>query len=154
VATRAAQPERYEIYAATLRKRLPRFRLPLAGDDRDPVLDLQSAFTRCYDQGNFAAKVDYRRDPATGLNEEDRRWLAELLKRPSPVAAETGAAATGPPSLPHDHVAVAAYYLWQEAGCPQGRDEELWFMAVQQLTGGRTSPGAPEDHLTDESIAG
>jgi hypothetical protein len=79
--TRAAQPERYEIYTATLQKKLPRFRLPLAGDDRDTVLDLQSAFTRCYDQGNFAAKIDYHRDPTTTLVEEDRRWLADLLKQ-------------------------------------------------------------------------
>ena len=79
--TRSTQPERYEIYTATLQKKLPRFRLPLAGDDRDTVLDLQSAFTRCYDQGNFAAKIDYHRDPTTTLIEEDRRWLADLLKQ-------------------------------------------------------------------------
>jgi hypothetical protein len=40
--TRATNPERYEIYAATLQKRLPRFRLPLAADDRDTVLDLHA----------------------------------------------------------------------------------------------------------------
>jgi hypothetical protein len=77
--TRATQPERYEIYTTTLQKRLPRFRLPLAGDDRDTVLDLHVAFTRCYDQGGFAAKIDYGRDPATPLNDEDRRWLNQLL---------------------------------------------------------------------------
>src|SRR5262249_29981853 len=35
--TRSTQPDRYEIYTATLQKRLPRFRLPLAPDDRDTV---------------------------------------------------------------------------------------------------------------------
>jgi hypothetical protein len=79
--TRSTQPERYEIYTATLQKRLPRFRMPLAGDDRDTVLDLHSAFSRCYDQGNFAAKIDYQRDPATALSDADRRWLADLLKQ-------------------------------------------------------------------------
>ncbi|MCS6897384.1 MAG: DUF4058 family protein, partial [Nitrospira sp.] len=44
--TRSVQPDRYEIYTATLDKRLPRFRLPLASDDRDTVLDLQAAVTR------------------------------------------------------------------------------------------------------------
>ena len=43
--TRASQAERYEIYTATLQKRLPRFRLPLAADDRDTVVDLYTAFT-------------------------------------------------------------------------------------------------------------
>jgi hypothetical protein len=79
--TRATQPERYEIYSATLQKRLPRFRLPLAADDRDTVLDLQASFTRCYDQGGFAGKIDYRRDPAVALEDEDRKWLNELLKQ-------------------------------------------------------------------------
>ncbi len=79
--TRSTQPERYEIYTATLQKRLPRFRLPLAADDRDTVLDLQAAFARCYDQGAFAAKIDYQRDPLTTLSAEDRSWLGELLKQ-------------------------------------------------------------------------
>jgi hypothetical protein len=79
--TRATQPERYEIYSATLQKRLPRFRLPLAADDRDTVLDLQASFTRCYDQGGFAGKIDYQREPPTPLEEEDRKWLHDLLKQ-------------------------------------------------------------------------
>jgi hypothetical protein len=79
--TRAAQPDRFEIYTATLQKQLPRFRLPLAGDDRDTVVDLRTTFTRSYDQGNFAAKIDYHRDPATPLSAEDRQWLHEYLKQ-------------------------------------------------------------------------
>jgi len=27
----------------------------------------------------------------------------------------------------------AAYYNWQNAGCPQGKDEYFWSMAVEQL---------------------
>lgn len=78
--TRCTQPDRYEIYTATLQKRLPRFRLPLATDDRDTVVDLHTAFTRCYDQSGFASKIDYRRDPATKLSDERRQWLRELLE--------------------------------------------------------------------------
>src|SRR5438128_770430 len=70
--TRSVQPDRYEIYTATLQKRLPRFRLPLASDDRDTVLDLYTVFTRCYEQGGFGSKIDYSRDPATVLSDEDR----------------------------------------------------------------------------------
>src|SRR5438270_574494 len=73
--TRCTQPERYEIYTATLQKKLPRFRLPLAADDRDAVLDLQTVFTRCYDQGGFGPRIDYGRDPVTTLGDEDRKWL-------------------------------------------------------------------------------
>src|SRR5437588_12683614 len=78
--TRASQPERHEIYTATLQKRLPRFRLPLASDDRDTVLDLHTAFSRCYDQVGFANRINYQRDPTTRLCDEDRRWLDGLLK--------------------------------------------------------------------------
>jgi hypothetical protein len=79
--TRCTQPERYEIYTTTLQKRLPRFRLPLAADDRDTVLDLHTAFTRCYDQGAFLTKIDYKRDPVTNLADEDRQWLNEVLEQ-------------------------------------------------------------------------
>src|SRR5439155_22419162 len=57
--SRAAQPDRYEIFPATLPKRLPKFRLPLAADDRDTVIDLQAAFGRAYDQGVFGKHVNY-----------------------------------------------------------------------------------------------
>ena len=77
--TRASQPERYEIYTTTLQKRLPRFRLPLATDDRDQVLDLQAAFARCYDQGGYAGQIDYKGEPGVTLDDDDRRWLDELL---------------------------------------------------------------------------
>jgi hypothetical protein len=79
--TRSSKPEQYEIYTSTLQKRLPRFRLPLSADDRDTVLDLHSAFARAYDQGGFSSKIDYRRDPTTPLEDEDRRWLNDLLKQ-------------------------------------------------------------------------
>jgi hypothetical protein len=65
---RSTHPERFEIYTASLqKKKLPRFRLPLAADDRDTVLDLAAAVARAYDQGNFAAKIDYARDAPTAV---------------------------------------------------------------------------------------
>ena len=79
--TRSTQPERYEIYTTTLQKRLPRFKIPLAADDRDTVLDLQATFARCYDQGNFSAQICYQQDPPVPLADEDRKWLNDLLKQ-------------------------------------------------------------------------
>jgi len=78
--TRSTQPERYEIYTATLEKRLPRFRLPLAADDRDTVVDLQAAFTRAFDQGNFAEQIDYQKDPVTRLSDHNREWLDSRMR--------------------------------------------------------------------------
>lgn len=81
--TRATHPDRHEIYTTTLQKRLPRFRLPLASDDRDTVVDLHSAFNRCYDQGGFANQIDYSRVPKTALNDEQREWLKNLIAESS-----------------------------------------------------------------------
>jgi hypothetical protein len=78
--TRATQPERYEIYTTTLQKRLPRIKLPLAPDERETVLDLHTAFTRCYDQGGFAGKIDYSKEPPASVKDEDRRWLRDVLR--------------------------------------------------------------------------
>lgn len=79
--TRSTQPERYEIYTATVQKRLPKFRLPLASDDKDNVVDVQSAFQRCYDQNNYADTIDYGQEPPAILDETDRRWARELLSQ-------------------------------------------------------------------------
>jgi hypothetical protein len=80
--TRSTAPDRYEIYTATLQKRLPKFKVPLAPDDRDALLDLQSAFSRAYDLGNFAAQIDYKGalPPDVTVSDENKTWLNDLLK--------------------------------------------------------------------------
>jgi hypothetical protein len=119
---RSTQPERYEIYTATLRKRLPRFRLPLAPKERDLVLDLQSAFSRCFAQGGYLGRIDYSREPPAELADEDRHWLGTTLE---------ARGLRRPPS--HEEVALAAYLLWVQEGCPHGRDKEHWYTALEQL---------------------
>lgn len=79
--TRSTQPDRFEIYTATLAKRLPRFKVPLAPDDRDTVLDLQAAFVRTYDQGNFSAQIDYKQEPDVRLKPQDKEWMHGWLKQ-------------------------------------------------------------------------
>jgi hypothetical protein len=79
--TRSTKPETYEIYTATLQKRLPKFRLPLAAYDRDTVLDLQAGFTRCYDLNGYLNRIDYKGEPAVELADDDRAWLGELLRQ-------------------------------------------------------------------------
>jgi hypothetical protein len=124
--TRSTAPDRYEIYTATLQKRLPKFKLPLAPDDRDTLLDLQSAFKRAYDLGDFGKRIDYEHDPSVELKEEDQRWCDQLLrtagvrKRPEPTDEE---------------IAVAAYHIWQQEGCPEGKEQVHWKRAIRQLRG-------------------
>jgi len=120
---RASQPERYEIYTATLQKRLPKFRLPLSAADRDAVLDLQTAFVRCCEEDSFISQIDYRLDPPVPLNEHKRNMLDTLLvgqnrRKPLP---------------PHEEIERVAYRLWESAGKPHGRDQEHWYQAVGLL---------------------
>ena len=119
--TRSTFPERYEIYTATLQKRLPRFRLPLASDDRDTVLDLHAAVARAYDQGNFGARIDYRREPAARIDDNNRKWFGELLNWPIELR------------LTHREIAEAAYFIWREQGCPDGRADEHWRLAIERV---------------------
>jgi hypothetical protein len=82
--TRASRPDPFELYPATLRGRLQRFRLPLGSDESDTVFDLHTAFTRCYDQGGFAERIDYGGDPPPRLEDADRLWVRELLAKRRP----------------------------------------------------------------------
>jgi hypothetical protein len=81
--TRATAPDRYEIYTATVQKRLPKFKLPLAPDDRDALLDLQAAFARAYDLGGFASLIDYKSPPPAdvALSDAQRAWADDLLRQ-------------------------------------------------------------------------
>ena len=36
----------------------------------------------------------------------------------------------------HEEVAQRAHQLWQDSGCPDGRDTEFWLDAERQLTAG------------------
>jgi hypothetical protein len=119
--TRSTHPERYEIYTSTLRKRLPRFRLPLAADLPDTVLDLHAAAARAYEQGHFEAGIDYQRQPPAPVKDDDRKWLGELLHWPFEM------------TLTHAEIAKAAYFIWLEQGCPVGRADEHWQAAIERL---------------------
>ena len=81
--TRPTAPDRYEIYTATVMKRLPKFKLPLAADDRDTILDLQVAVARAYDLGNFGKHLDYSGAlPAeVGLSDAGRKWVRDWLRQ-------------------------------------------------------------------------
>lgn len=76
---RGGQAGQFEVWAITLRQRLPRIRVPLAGDDPDVVLDLQAVFNRCYDEGGYARRLDYRREPPVSLTRADADWVDALL---------------------------------------------------------------------------
>jgi len=77
---RGGQGNRFEVWPITIRQRLPRILVPLAEGDPDVVLDLQAVFNRCYDEGAYARRIDYHRDPPIPLEGEDAEWADKLLR--------------------------------------------------------------------------
>lgn len=79
--TRATSPDRHEVFTASLREALPRFKLPLGRNDRDLVVDLAILFHRAFEQGAFGGKIDYTQAPKTTLRDADREWVEALVGR-------------------------------------------------------------------------
>lgn len=81
--TRPSSPGRYEIYTATIQKRLPKFRLPLASDDRDTAFELQDVFRRAYDLAGFNQSVDYTAEipKEVKLSDANKQWIDAWLRQ-------------------------------------------------------------------------
>ncbi|MBI3947435.1 MAG: DUF4058 family protein [Armatimonadetes bacterium] len=77
---RAGEGRSFEVWTFTVRQRLPRVKVPLADDDPEVILDLQAAFDRCYDEGAYARRLDYRQDPAIPLRPDDAEWADHFLR--------------------------------------------------------------------------
>ena len=43
-------------------------------------------------------------------------------------------------NLNENAIREAAYYIWQNSGCPSGRDEQFWSMAIEQLSATTKAP--------------
>ena len=60
---------------------------------------------------------------------------------------------SNPPFEPAEHeIQHAAYFLWQEAGCPPGQDVELWLAAKELLRHRRAGPAAHNPGLSGEEL--
>jgi hypothetical protein len=54
--------------------------VPLRVGENDVVLHLPEVFTRCYDVGAYAYRVDYTQAPDPPLLPADDAWAEELLR--------------------------------------------------------------------------
>jgi hypothetical protein len=84
VAATRRWPSREEVYAVPLQRRLPRVAIPLAADDRDVPLDLQAAFTRCWNEGPYPELLRYHEPPPGTLAPEETAWCQQTLKAAGP----------------------------------------------------------------------
>lgn len=67
-----------DVYAWTLRDRLPTVPVPLKEGDSDVPLDLQAAFIGVYDRGRYDLSLNYSAELPTPLREEDAEWMRGL----------------------------------------------------------------------------
>ncbi|MBR1399020.1 MAG: DUF2934 domain-containing protein [Alphaproteobacteria bacterium] len=50
-----------------------------------------------------------------------------------------------------NYIKEAAYYNWQNAGCPSGKDEYFWNMAISQLYGSSCSCSSTSKSCSSKS---
>lgn len=81
IATTRHWPARQEVYAVPLNHHLPRIVVPLAENEPGAVLDLQTAFTRCWDEGPYPELLRYDGPPPGALTPDEVRWCEDILRQ-------------------------------------------------------------------------
>jgi hypothetical protein len=74
VAVTRHQPAKQAVYPVLLQRRLPRVAIPLAADDSDVTLELQAAFTRCWDEGPYPELLHYESAPSGPFDPAELSW--------------------------------------------------------------------------------
>lgn len=70
-----------EVWAMTVRDKLPVVPIPLKSPDPDVRLDIGAAFNEVYDRSRYELSVRYDKEPAPpALSSEDMIWFQEILK--------------------------------------------------------------------------
>jgi hypothetical protein len=78
---RFGEKRKYTIYAIPLEEPLPRIQIPLLPGDEDVLLDLQAAFTRCYEAGPYRREILYdREEPEPPLSAQQEAWAKQRLR--------------------------------------------------------------------------
>jgi hypothetical protein len=71
-----------EVWPVPLRRPLPEIPIPLAGNDPDVGLRLQTVFSAAYDGAGYDYSLDYRGAVEPALSAEDQTWAEKLLAGP------------------------------------------------------------------------
>lgn len=70
-----------DVWPITLTQTLPSIGVPLLAGDADVPLNLQAALSAVYDDGAYAASIDYSRPPEIPLSDDDRAWAQQVVAR-------------------------------------------------------------------------
>jgi len=69
-----------ELYAFSVRNRIPVFTLPLQKGDEEPEVDIGKLLGEIYDRVGYDLRIDYRASAEPPLEGEDALWADELLR--------------------------------------------------------------------------
>lgn len=78
ITSRSEQRPIADVWAFSLRDRMPAIRIPLTEQDADLYLDLQAAFDAVYDRTGYDYSLDYGHGTTPPLSPEDQEWANEL----------------------------------------------------------------------------
>jgi hypothetical protein len=74
-----------DVYAWSIRERLPGIPIPLLAPDPDIWLDLGELFATLYERGRYRRSLRYSGPPTAPLTTDDRQWAAAIVAgKPSP----------------------------------------------------------------------
>jgi Protein of unknown function (DUF4058) len=79
--SRAERRPDCEVYAWTVRDRLPAIPIPLLPPEDDVVVDLGGVFATAYTRGRYARLIDYATSPSILRNPDDRAWAEKIARR-------------------------------------------------------------------------
>jgi hypothetical protein len=68
-----------DLYAFSIRDRIPNFSIPLRLGELEPTLDLQVLVDHVYQRGRYDLAIDYSQSTQPRLNSEDEIWASSLL---------------------------------------------------------------------------
>ena len=69
-----------DLYAFSIRDRIPNFSIPLRLGELEPTLDLQVLVDQVYQRGRYDLAIDYSQPTQPRLNSEDEIWATSLIK--------------------------------------------------------------------------
>ena len=69
-----------DLYAFNLPEEIPIFSVPLAADEPEPDVDLQTLFNAVYDRAGLDLVIDYAQPPIPAFTEADAVWAEALLR--------------------------------------------------------------------------
>ncbi|MFQ5733420.1 MAG: DUF4058 family protein [Planctomycetaceae bacterium] len=79
--SRSDQRPKSTVATWSLRQRLPRIPVPLAGPDEHVVSDLQAVFDTAWDRGRYDRILDYGKTAELPTGDDDRRWIADCIAK-------------------------------------------------------------------------